>query len=39
MKKQIETRLTELCGKPLAHATDRDLYRALLRLTQELSDE
>lgn len=35
----IETRLTELCGKPLSNTTDNELYSALLQLIQEISDE
>ena len=35
MEQTIQQRLEALCGKPVAHASDRELYAALLRLVQE----
>jgi len=38
MKPTISDRLTALCGKPLSQAEDRELYLALLQITQEEAD-
>ncbi len=35
MEQTIQQRLEALCGKPVAHASDRELYAALLRLVRE----
>lgn len=37
--KKIQNRLTELCGKSLAEATENEIYHALLLLVQEVSSE
>lgn len=37
--KKIQNRLTELCGKSLAEATEKEIYHALLLLVQEVSSE
>ena len=38
MKPTISDRLTALCSKPLSQAEDRELYLALLQITQEEAD-
>ena len=38
MKMSIRDRLSEICTKPIAGCTDREIYNALLKLVQEESD-
>ena len=38
MNPTISDRLTALCGKPLSQVEDRELYLALLQITQEEAD-
>ncbi len=37
MHADVNNRLSELCGKPIAQCSDHELYLALMRMTQEAS--
>ena len=39
MNGSVSEKLTQLCGKPLERATDREVYLALLRLVEELAGQ